>query len=155
MLKGLIFLEKRWNWYFQVMCKISHYVPKIYEVFEIECWRSWADILVITIFNMRPNVLDKKCRNSQQFKESEFSGSVHIYSRVKNITLYTFGSSCVLCIFINNNNTYMYITDKCHEFKLMRYLLLMLHFTLFFQQLQIVKIWILLSQCQKNALATI
>lgn len=128
MLKGLIFLEKRW--YLQVMCKISHCVPKIY--FEIECWRSWADILFITIFNMRPNVLVKKCRNSQQYKESEFSGSVHIYSRVKNITLYTLGRSCVLCIFINNNNSYMYITDKCHEFKLMRYLLLMLHFTLFF-----------------------
>lgn len=50
MLKGLIFLEKRWNRYLQVMCKISHCVPKIYEVFEIECWRSWADILFITIF---------------------------------------------------------------------------------------------------------
>lgn len=36
MLKGLIFLEKRWNRYLQVMCKISHRVPKIYEVFEIE-----------------------------------------------------------------------------------------------------------------------
>lgn len=36
MLKGLIFLEKRWNRYLQVMCKISHCVPKIYEVFEIE-----------------------------------------------------------------------------------------------------------------------
>lgn len=56
---------------------------------------------------------------------------MHIYSRVKNITLYTLGSSCVLCIFMNNNNSYMYITDKCHEFKLMRYLLLMLHFTFF------------------------